>query len=65
MAARPFTPSLYEPTKRANQYNVRFTDAEKALLEREAEKRGVTAPNLVRMLVADGLRRAKSPRSRR
>lgn len=60
MAARkPFEPTSHAPEKRSNQFNLRLTDSERSILETEAAKRGVTALNLIRWLITDGLRRGK------
>lgn len=57
-AKPPFSPSDHAPEKRANQYNLKLTDAEKDILEAEASARGVTPLNLLRSLIA-GLRRRR------
>lgn len=52
---RPFEPSPWTAEKRTVSFTFRMTGSEHALLEREAEKRGVTVLNLIRQLIADGL----------
>ena len=59
----PFSPSVYEPEKRTVQYTLRLTASENAVLEQEAEKKGVTALNFIRAILAERLlRRSKSRR---
>ena len=55
----PFSPSAHAPEKRSNQMNVRLTDSELSLLDREARRLGVTTINLMRMMLREGLRRAR------
>ena len=55
----PFSPSALAPEKRSNQMNVRLTDSELSLLDREARRLGVTTINLMRMMLREGLRRAR------
>ena len=52
---RPFAPSVLSAEKRTVQFTFRMTSTELALLERAAEKRGLTVLNLIRLLIADGL----------
>ena len=51
----PFSPSIYEPEKRVCQYTLRLTDAENAILEREAARNGRTALNEIRSILAERL----------
>ena len=62
MAPRPFAPSDRAQEKRINCYMLRLTDTERAILERAAAKQGVTAINLIRQLLADGLAPLRKPR---
>lgn len=50
-----FAPSDRAPEKRTVQYTLRLTDTERDILEREATDRGVTALNLIRQFLAEGL----------
>lgn len=61
----PFSPTIYEPEKRTHQFTLRLTDAETAILEREAEKNGITALNQIRAILAERLLPSrKRPKSR-
>lgn len=57
--ALPFAPSNRAPEKRAITFTVRQTATEREILEREAERRGMTSLNLVRLFIAEGLKRSK------
>lgn len=64
MAARrppPFAPSTREPEKRDRQYTLRLTDSEDAILQREAEKNGLTALNMIRRILAARLTPRRKP----
>ena len=58
MASRrrpPFSPSIYGPEKRVNQFTLRLTDSEVAILNREAAKLGVSALNMIRAILTERL----------
>lgn len=57
---RPFAPSPHTPEKRDVRYTLRLSESEKAILERLAAKRGVTAINLMRIILAEALLRQRN-----
>ena len=63
---KPFAPTIYGPEKRNFPYTLRLTNSEHEILEGEAARRGMTALNLVRQILADKLgnisRRRKTKR---
>ena len=58
----PFAHSDRFPEKRRIQFSIRMSDSENALIEQEAAKRGISALNLVRTLLAEGLSRPRKSR---
>ena len=59
---RAFAPSDRAPEKRTVQYTLRLTDTERDILERAAAAAGVTALNLIRQFLADGLAPKRRPK---
>lgn len=58
-AQRPFAPSDRAPEKRDIPYTLRLTESEKLILERLAAKKGMTALNLMRWILADAIARQR------
>ena len=59
---RAFAPSDRAPAKPTVQYTLRLTDTERDILERAAAAAGVTALNLIRQFLADGLAPKRRPK---
>ena len=57
-----FAASEKTAEKRDIAWTLRLTSSERDALEEEAAKRGVTAINLIRLLIADGLGTRRKPK---